>query len=381
MHHDFTLLYPPLVRFGWGCRSEAPAALARMAGGPLPRTFVVCSRSVRGSGILDEMLGADAVSVCGVFDAVPHDPPLTCVDALIERLRLSSAEAVLAIGGGSVIDAAKAAAAVAPEADHVRPFFEGTSLLRAPGLPLAALPTTAGTGAEITKNAVLSDHARGAKASLRSPFMVPAAAFIDPQLTVSMPPDLTACSGLDALTQAVESYLSTAANSVTRPLAAAAVDLLMRHLVPAYLDGCDREAREGVAKGSLLSALAFSQSGLGAVHGLAHPIGHVLGLPHGFVCAVLLPHVLEWNACTCGGAMGELAAVVGTAAAADFTASVAALCHDLGIPAGFAGHGLGHADHRAIIEHCRGGSSMKVTPRPMSNDDVADLLARLSSLA
>jgi len=345
----------------------------------MPRTFVVCSRSVRSSGMLDDMLGAAAISVCGVYDAVPHDPPLTCVDALIERLRLSSAEAVLAVGGGSVIDAAKAAAAVAPEADHVRPFFEGTRPLRAPGLPLAAVPTTAGTGAEITKNAVLSDHAKGAKASLRSPFMVPSAALIDPQLTVSMPPALTAYSGLDALTQALESYLSTAANRVTRPLAADAVGLLMRHLGSAYADGQDREAREGVAQGSLLSALAFSQSGLGAVHGLAHPIGHVLGLPHGFVCAVLLPHVLEWNASTCGDAMARLAAVVGAADAADLTTKVTTLCRDMGVPAGFADHGLGHADHRAIIGNCRGGS-MKVTPRPLSDADVADLLKRLSTL-
>ena len=377
MNPDITLLFPPVIRFGSGCRADVPAALTRAAGGRQPRTFLVCSGTVARAGKLDAVLADEQVLLCGRFEAVPHDPPLTCVDAIIEQLRLTSAEAVLAVGGGSVIDSAKAAAIVAPEADHVRPFFEGSRSLSAPGLPLVALPTTAGTGAEITKNAVLSDHRHGVKKSLRSPFMVPAAAFVDPDLTFDLPPEVTAHSGLDALTQAIESYLSQAANAVTRPLAAEATKLLLEHLETAYTRGDDAAARTAVAQGSLLGAMAFSQSGLGAVHGLAHPLGQALGLSHGLVCAVLLPHILRWNAAVCQDDLTRLAEICGGADASGFIEEVTDLCRRLGIPPDFAGFGLDRVDPRYVLRNCRSGS-MKCTPRPMSDADIEALLRRLA---
>ncbi len=377
MVSEYALRFPPLIRFGAGCRAAAGEALRQAAGGCAPRVAAVCSRSVRQTGALDEIAARGGISLCAVWDDVPHDPPLECVDALIERLSLCGADAVLAVGGGSVIDAAKAAAALAPAADAVRPFFEGQRAIERPGLPLAALPTTAGTGAEITMNAVLSDHARGVKKSLRSPFLVPAAALVDPELTLSMPASVTAHSGLDALTQAVESYLSTSANAVTRPLAAAAAAGLLAFLPRAWRDGQDREARTAVAEGSLLGAMAFSQSSLGAVHGLAHPIGHALGLPHGLVCAILLPHVLRLNLPCCRGLLDSLAAAAGLSGAEAFVEAVEALCRDLGIPAGFRAYRLADADFAAIVANSR-SASMKSNPRHFRDEELHELLRRLS---
>ena len=377
MVRDYALLYPPVIHFGPGCRFLAGDLLRRAAGGPQPRTFAVCSRTVRATGALDELARRTGLSWCGIYDQVPHDPPLECVDALIEQLSLSSADAVLTVGGGSVIDAAKAAAAVAPAADGVRPFFEGQRSVSRPGLPLVALPTTAGSGAEITPNAVLSDHLKGVKKSIRSPFLVPSAALVDPELTVSMPPDLTAHSGLDALTQAIESYISLQANAVTRPLAAAAVGRLLPHLPHACRDGLDLEARTQVAEGSLLGAMAFSQSALGAVHGLAHPIGHALSLPHGLTCAVLLPHVLRLNLPVCTDELGALAGGLGLGGAEALVEAIASLCTDLGVPGSFAAYRLAEADHGTIVANCRSGS-MKANPRHLTDAELRDLLRRLS---
>ena len=377
MLRDYALLYPSVIQFGAGSRFQVGDLLRRVGGGPLPRTFVVCSRTVRATGALDEIAGRGSLTWCGVYDAVPHDPPLECVDTLIEQLCLTSAEAVLALGGGSVIDAAKTAAALAPVADRVRPFFEGQRQITRPGLPVIALPTTAGTGAEVTLNAVLSDRLKGAKKSIRSPFMVPTAALVDPDLTVSLPPELTAHSGLDALTQAVESYISLQANAVSRPLAAAAVAHLLGHLAQACHDGRDLEARALVAEGSLLGGLAFSQSGLGAVHGLAHPIGHALSLPHGLTCAILLPHVLHLNLSACEADLDTLALAVHEENAARLISTITDLCRDLGVPSSFAPYRLGAAAIEVTVAHCRSGS-MKANPRHLSDAEIRALLRRLS---
>jgi alcohol dehydrogenase class IV len=243
-------------------------------------------------------------------------------------------------------------------------------------LPVIALPTTAGSGAEITNNAVLTDPETRVKKSLRSPLMVPAAAVVDAELTLSQPPDLTAWSGLDALTQAIESYLSLTANAASRALARQAVAQLMRHLPAAVHNGQDREVRTAVAEGSLLSAMAFSQGGLGAAHGLAHPLGLGLGLAHGFTCAILLPHVLRWNAAVCAGQLGELAQAVNVPDAAAFVASVSRLCQELHVPDTFAGTGLSGDHFPAILANCR-TASMKANPRPMSDEDVRNLLTIL----
>ena len=171
--------------------------------------------------------------------------------------------------------------------------------------------------------------------------------------------------------------ISRQANAFSRPLATAAAVALSAHLERACLDGADLEARTRVAEGSLLGALAFSQSGLGAVHGLAHPIGHALSLPHGLTCAILLPHVLRLNLPACREALDRLAAAMGRHGAEDLVSSIADLCRRLGVPAGFAPYRLAEADLETIIANCRSGS-MKANPRDLDDNDLRDLLRRLS---
>ncbi|MFA5206783.1 MAG: iron-containing alcohol dehydrogenase [Lentisphaeria bacterium] len=370
---DYALRYPPVIRFGWGVRRELPALLREAAAAPA--VFFVGSASALGGGRVEELR-----ELCGgwrgQFFGVHHDPPLAGIDELVARVRDSGANLVVAAGGGSTLDAAKAAAILAPASLPAADVFHGRRPVPNSGLPLFALPTTAGTGAEITNNAVLTDPAAGDKKSIRSPGMIARAALVDVELTLSQPPNLTAWSGLDALTQAVESYLSNRASAPTRALAAAATAKLYAHLPAAVTNGADRAARTAVAEGSLLSAMAFSQSALGAVHGLAHPIGALTGLPHGLTCAILLPHVLRLNAPACGALLDELAAACGLRTGPDLVDAVACLCHDLGVPPDFQAAKLRRERLPDILARCR-SNSMGANPRTLTDAEITEFLAPL----
>lgn len=373
----FTLGYPPTIRFGWGSFAALGELLADVAESSMPYHLVTSPSFVR-AGIPERLAAALGEASAGVFADVEHDPSLETVDWLIEDLRSSQSCCVVAVGGGSVLDVAKAAAVLAPIPDaSVRPFFVGERAISKPGLPLIAVPTTAGSGAEVTRNAVLTDRESRIKQSLRSPLMTPRMAVVDPELTLSMPSELTASTGLDALTQAVESFISRRAHDVSAALAIRAVGLIMGALKHAVADGTDRAAREAMASGSLLSAMAFSQSGLGAAHGLSHPLGTVLGLPHGYVCAVLLPHVLEWNLRSSQSRLDDLGRHCGAGDASGFVEAVRRLCRAVGIPEGFTGAGLARRHFDFIVDNCRSGS-MQANPRPMSDADVVSLLERVS---
>ena len=240
------------------------------------------------------------------------------------------------------------------------------------------MPTTAGTGTEVTCNSVLTDVERMEKKSLRSPHMLARVALVDAELTVSQPPGLTAWTGLDALTQAVESYICLKAHDVSRALAAAAVRQLLAFLPTAVREGANRVAREAVAEGSLLSGMAFSQSGLGAVHGLAHPLGLALDLPHGLTCAILLPHILRLNMAACPAALDMLAAGVGVGGRAALVERIATLCRELGVPSTFGRCGLTPAKFPQILAACR-SASMKSNPRHLSDEEITSLLSSLSA--
>ncbi len=375
---SFELRYPPLVLFGWGKRAALPAALREITGNTrVPGVFLVCTHSAARDPGLDFWRGLCEGRIVAEHVGVPHDPPLATVDRLAAEARDSGAEAVVAVGGGSVMDAAKAAAVLATADVGITAWFEGRWTPKHPGLPAVALPTTAGTGAEITRNAVLTDPDRKVKRSVRAPFMVPRVAICDPELTLTMPPELTAASGLDALTQAIESHVSNRGNAVTRALAAQAVKLLLDRLPAACRDGADVDARTAVAKASLLAALSFSQGALGAAHGLGHPIGALLDLPHGLTCGILLPHVLAWNAPECMDRIAELAAASGHPSPEAFIARVRSLVAEVGLPPDFRELGLERGHFRHITANCRSGS-MRANPRPMSDRDIEEFLTPLA---
>ncbi len=205
---------------------------------------------------------------------------------------------VIGLGGGSVLDTGKAIAALVTNPgdlfDYLEVIGKGQPLIKAP-LPYMAIPTTAGTGSEVTRNAVIESPEQNVKVSLRSPAMLPRLALVDPELTYNLPPDVTASSGLDALTQLIEPFVSIKTNPLTDAICREGLAHAAHSLRRAYEDGTDKEARQGMSLASLFGGLALANAALGTVHGFAGPLGGMLHAPHGALCACLLPFVMEAN--------------------------------------------------------------------------------------
>ena len=262
---------------------------------------------------------------------------------------------------------------------------QGQPLERRP-LPSLAIPTTAGTGSEVTRNAVLTSPEHGVKVSLRHPWMLPAVALVDPRLALGLPPAITASTGLDALTQLIEPYLSNKANPVTDALALEGIRRAVRSLRRAWAEGGDLEAREDMALASLLGGLALANAGLGAVHGLAAPLGGLRPVPHGVACAALLPHVLAANLAAAqpqGPLMEKFRTLARTltgeprAIPADGVRWVQELVAALAIP-GLGHYGLMEADLERVAELALAASSMKANPVPLDRATLMAILARAS---
>ncbi|MDP9174441.1 MAG: iron-containing alcohol dehydrogenase [Planctomycetota bacterium] len=252
-----------------------------------------------GSGDVQRII--QLLSGAGVYAIVrrQHGEPLTVdVDAAVEVARVDACDCVIAFGGGSAIDLAKAIAGLMTNggraADYMEVVGQGKKITQ-PAVPWIAIPTTAGTGAEATRNAVIGMKEQRFKASIRSELLLPRVAIIDAELGVGVPPQVTASSGMDALCQLIESYTSIGAGPMTDALALRGIELAGRSLKPAYHDGRDLDAREEMALAALLSGITLTNAGLGAVHGFAAPLGANFPIPHGTVCAALLPHVIEAN--------------------------------------------------------------------------------------
>lgn len=369
---SYQLNYPGRIIFGNQTWEQLPDLIPTAS-----KVMLVTGKSAIASGLADKIKASltnfTIIDACGM--TLP-EPPLENVDQLIDLGRKESVTTIVALGGGSTIDAAKAAAAIIPLDGITEDYFTGTKKINSKGLFFAALPTTAGTGAEITNNAVLTDKKGKVKKSIRHPHMVADIAIIDPQLTKSMPPSITAASGLDALTQAIESFTSAAANAVSKALAKASVVKIMDSLLPAFKNGQDITHRENMAEGSMLSAMAFSQSGLGAAHGLAHPIGSLLGLAHGLTCSILLSPVMEWNAPVCGDLYQELAETCGLKDQEKFIAKICELRKEMSVPPSFNELGLKESHFPFIVANCR-SKSMRCNPREMSDEEVVAFLKAL----
>ncbi len=256
---------------------------------------VTGSRPERATPILDS-LRSSGLDV-SVF-SIQKEPTLHEACEGARMARELKTDVVLGLGGGSAVDAGKAVAALAPQPgdalDYLEVVGQGRSLTH-PALPLLAMPTTAGTGAEATRNAVLAVPEHGVKASLRHASMLPRVALIDPVLALNCPPEVTAASGMDALTQCLEAFVSCRAQPMTDALCLEGIRRCMRSLERVFNDGRDLDAREDMALAALFSGMALANSGLGAVHGFAAPVGGQFAAPHGAVCAALLAPVWQAN--------------------------------------------------------------------------------------
>lgn len=372
MNMPFQLRYPPVIRFGNDAISELPLML-RHAG--ITRAVVCHSQ-----GFANGPCGKKALSLFSGFNPLflsdlESEAPLHAVEKWILETRNHHADAVIGIGGGAVLDAAKTVAILSPTTLSLEAVFHGREKISGKGHFLAAIPTTAGTGSEMTPNAVLLDSVSKQKQSIRHPEMIPDCAIVDPLLTVGTPSRITAYSGLDALVQAIESFLSKNANPVTECHALEAIKLLLRSLPDAFKSPDDPDCRYHPALGSMFSAMAFPHSGLGAIHALAHPIGGRFALPHGLICAQLLIPILKWNRPICETKLERIAAYCGISSGADgFLERLQSLLRELEIP-----EKLPVFDDdsiRFILDNCR-SNSMTHNPRELTNTHITELLKSL----
>ena len=293
---------PNRIVFGWGRRAEI-GSLAKSLGS---RALVVSgSRTLEANGTVDELcrLMQSAGVATERLATQTREPEVTDVDAAVERLMsfgVRDGDCVVATGGGSAIDLAKAVAALATnrQGDSVKDFLEGVGRglkIERPPLPLLAMPTTAGTGTEATKNAVISSFDPPFKKSLRSDLMVPKIVLVDPELTLSLPRDITAHTGMDAITQLIESLISRRAKPIPRALCWQGLELALPAMFELSRDLTHRAAREAMSHAAMLSGIALANSGLGFAHGVAAALGVHAKMPHGLACAVMLPSALHVN--------------------------------------------------------------------------------------
>ena len=322
------------------------------------------------------------------FFTVSGEPTVEMVLGGVEVARDAGCDLVIGFGGGSALDTAKAVAALLTNPGDPLDYLEvvGKNLpLKQRPAPFIAVPTTAGTGSEVTRNAVIAVPEKHVKVSLRSPMMLAQAAFIDPVLTYQLPPPITAATGMDALAQVIEPYVSNRANPLTDLYCREGIRRNARSLLLAYQDGMNEKAREDLAFASLMGGLALANAGLGAVHGFAGPIGGMYNAPHGAVCAALLPAVVLVNSRALAERDPinpalerylEISRVVTEnpeASIKDLTQWLDHLREALNIP-GLRAYGVGAKDYDSLIEKSAAASSMKANPLTLTKDELREIL-------
>ena len=322
--------------------------------------------------------------------AVKGEPTVDLIGRGLDLAHERQCDVVIAIGGGSVIDAGKAIAGLLTNPGDVMDYLEvvgNGNPLQNPAAPFVAVPTTAGTGSEVTRNAVLGVPERQVKVSLRSPHLLPRLAVVDPELTLDLPPAVTASTGLDALTQLIEAYVSIRANPLTDGFCVRGIPLAARSLRRAFHHGHESEARHDMSLAALLSGMALANAGLGVVHGFAAPLGGRFAAPHGAICAAILPYGIEINlralrvrdpqsvALRRYQEVGRMLTGWRGATAENAIAWTWEICHELEIPP-LKVYGVGEQDIPTLIAEAAKSSSMKGNPLALSPEELSEILAR-----
>ena len=344
--------------------------------------LIVTGRDQRRAKRLQEILNKSGVA--SSLLGVAGEPDLKAVEQGVAAAKKSGCDLIISYGGGSAIDAGKAIAAMLANPGELTDYLEiigrGKSLTKG-SAPFIAIPTTAGTGSEVTRNAVLASPEHRVKVSLRSPLMLPRIALVDPELTYDLPPAITASTGLDALTQLIEPFVCARANPMTDALCVEGMGRAARSLLVAFRKGPEKAAREDMALASLFGGLALANAGLGAVHGFAGPLGGMFQAPHGEVCAALLPHVMEMNIGALrkrepqNPALARYARVASLltgnerATAEDGAAWVQRLVKNLQVPR-LRSYGIQRQDADELVEKAAKSSSMKANPITLSHDEL-----------
>ena len=341
----FEFRIPQVIHVGVGCAEKVAAQAARIGGG---NVLVVTDANVRATPlagkVIEQVSGAGLLR--GVFADVPGEPTTTEVEKGLLALRVAKADTVVAIGGGSVIDTAKAVAVMATNSGTITD-YKGANKVKKPKLPLVVLNTTAGTGSEVTRFAIITDPTTNVKMLIADPHLIPDVAIDDPLLTVTCSPFVTSSTGVDALTHAIEAYISARATALSDILALSAIRKIGESIRAAYANGEDLVARTLMHTASLEAGMAFSNASVALVHGMARPIGAYFHKAHGISNAVLLPHVMAWSLPGAPDRFAEIARALSmdtaglseTRAAESAVDAVRSLCRDLDIP-GLTGIGI-----------------------------------------
>ncbi len=374
------------IIFGQGTVKEVAPMASKMGNCAL----LVTGRNVERAGPLSGSLKNTGMKI--VTFSVSDEPTIELTIEGVELARQNASDIVIGMGGGSVIDTAKAIAALLTNSGDITDYLEvigrGKPLSR-PSAPCIAIPTTAGTGAEVTKNAVLTSQEHKVKVSLRSPTMLPDLAIVDPELTYSMPPSLTASTGLDALTQVLEPFVSVKSNPLTDAICIEGLKRAARSLHRAFKDGSDTRAREDMAIVSLFGGLTLANSKLGAVHGIAGPMGGMFPVPHGVICARLLPFVVEVNVRALQrhnsqqyllryDQVAQVLTGKSNAKAEEGIDRIHDLCEALDIP-GLSDFGITEDHFPDLIARSKKASSMKGNPVNLTDEELTEILQKAVS--
>lgn len=369
-----TINYLTTIQFDFGAVKLLPAELERLG---IRRPLLVTDKGVRAAGLLGRVIETLGASPAVVYDETPPNPTEDAVLAATEVFREGDCDGVVALGGGSAIDLGKAVALLATHPAPLQQYAAvegGAARITAKVAPLVAIPTTAGTGSEVGRGSVIV-MGSGRKLGLLSPHLLPKVAICDPELTLGLPPMLTAATGMDALAHCIETFIASAVNPTADAIALDGLRRGIGHIERATRDGQDREARSNMMIAAFEGALAF-QKGLGAVHALSHPLGAVPGisLHHGTLNAVLLPAVLRFNRPAIGAKYEQLAEAMGLAPGADPAEAIAALNVRLGLPAGLQAMGVSRdvlpgIAQAAMKDHCHA-----TNPRAATAEDYLRML-------
>jgi alcohol dehydrogenase len=379
---SFSFSLPTRIEFGIGSIKRLPGELAAL-GSRTP--LIVTDKGIAASGLLESV--TDLLDGAGyrysVFDETAPNPRDENVRAGAEAARSAGSDCLVALGGGSPIDCAKGIGVVALHGGEIQD-YRGVERIPGGTIPIISAPTTAGSGSEVTFSAVITDCGRRTKFSLRSVKIAARVAICDPNLTVSMPKLLTAATGMDALTHAIEGYTANCAAPIGNAAALYSVSLISKYLRDAVRDGTDVEARAGMLMGSLLGAISFSHSDVAAVHCIAESLGGMYDKPHGVCNAVCLPEVMDYSKEFCIKKYADVARSMGLSFSSDeeganaAVAEVRKLSDEIGIPP-FSSLGIAKSDFREIAGKSFENLSNASNPRALGVDDYLTILNRLDS--